>query len=374
MTVAGATVGAGSVTTAGGWASGFTGAPGGPVTLNAEGALTVGGPVTSSGSGAYQNVAPAPAGAPAGRVLLRAANGPLALGGAVRAEGGDAGPHPVDGQRGGAGGAGGPIDVVARTVRQIVAVSSAGGRGGDYGDDQGAGGAGGTIRAWTDAPIFDDQRSVAADGGDGQPAGPGGGRIQESSPTALAIAGSTLSFTGRSPDAQAYRVLRSLAGGPFTAVATRAATGSVAIAAPPCVAARYTVVAVHPPLGWTSDTPPAVDWMAQPSKRQTCAQAPRVTSSKRTIRLRVASLRRAKWTVRVRVRSSGMGGLQARLLSRRRTVTTVRTSLPRAGAATVKLTLPRIARRAGRYSLRLRATAPLGSKATTTTITLEVRR
>ncbi len=78
--------------------------------------------------------------------------------------------------------------------------------------------------------------------------------------------------------------------------------------------------------------------------------------------------------MRVKVRSTGMGALEARLLRQRRTLASVRQPLRRAGAASVRLTLPRAARRAGRYVLRLRAAAPVGKKATTTTLTLEVTR
>ena len=359
---------------AGGSAGGFSGSPGGAVSLSSEGALSVGGSVTTSGSGAYQNLNPAAGGAAAGRILLRAAGGRLVLGGAVRAEGGDGGPNSVDGQRGGPGGAGGPIDIVARTVGQVVSVSSSGGRGGDYGDDQGVGGAGGPIRGWTDAPLFDDQKLIAADGGDGQPAGPGGGRILESSPAGVAIAGTSLTFMGRSPDAQSYRVLRSLNGGPFTVVATRSAPSAVGIGSPTCVPARFTVVAAHAPVGWTSDAAPPVDWMAQPSRRQRCTDAPKVSARAKVVRLKLRRLRAAKWRVRVAVKATGVGALQAKLLRKRRTLATVRQALTRPGSATVRLTLPRAARRAGRYSLRLRAAAPMGKKATTTTITLEVTR
>lgn len=372
--VNGATVSTGSVNAAGGSASGFSGAPGGPVSLSSDGSLAVGGAVTTSGSGAYQNLSPAPLGAPAGRILLRAASGRLSLGGPVRAEGGDGGPNSVDGQRGGTAGAGGQIDIVARTVGQVVAISSAGGRGGDYGDDQGVGGAGGAIRGWTDAPLFDDQKLIAADGGDGQPAGTSGGRSAEASPADAAISGSTFTFTSRSPDAQAYRVLRSLSGGPFTPVAVRSAAGAVPISAPACVSARFTVVAVHPPVGWVSDAAAPVAWTAQPSRRQRCTDAPAVSARSRVVRRSLRALRAAKWRVRVKVRSTGMGALEARLLRQRRTLASVRQRLGRAGTASVRLTLPRAARRAGRYVLRLRAGAPVGKKATTTTLTLEVTR
>ena len=190
------------------------GADGGPVLLSAQTNLTVSDALTTSGSNANGDAAPPRSGGSAGDVLLRAATGALTLGDTVRADGGGGAAHPVAGNLGGPGGHGGRIDIVTATLGPIVSLSTHGGYGGDNGDDQGPGGNGGAVNAWTDAPLFDDQRVVDTDGGDGNPMGGAGAKTAELSPSAPAIDPATgvLSFTSRSPDAPGYRVLRSVGG------------------------------------------------------------------------------------------------------------------------------------------------------------------
>ena len=372
--VAGAAVSAGQVTTAAGTTGGASGSPGGRISLWSDGALTVSGPVDSSGSYANGAATPPRAGAPAGAIVLRAANGRLSLGGAVRADGGDGGPNALSGALGGPGGAGGAIDVVARTLGTVVSISSRGGDGGSYGDAQGSGGAGGAIRGWTDAPLFDDLKAVLSDGGSGGPVGPSGGRLAESSPAGLAIGGSQLTFTSRSPDAQGFRLVRSLAGAAPAVVAQAGGAAGFRLNAPTCVPATFTVVAFNATVGWTSDAPPPVAWVARPSKTQACADPPRLRAASTRLRLRLKALRRAKWKVGLRVRSSGIGSLQASLLGKRKALATVKRAITRPGSASVRLLLPKAVRRAGTYRVRLTSTAPDGKKKASTTITLEVRR
>ena len=159
------------------------------------------------------------------------------------------------------GGAGGRIDVVARALGSIVAISTHGGAGGDYGDDQGPGGAGGADprldrRADLRRPARRRHRRRRR-----QPArrrrAP---RRRSPRPSAPAVTRPTalLSFTSRSPDAEGYRVLRSVAGGaPDARRSTTTATSGIKRLRPACTPVTFTVVAFHTGVGWTSDAPAA---------------------------------------------------------------------------------------------------------------------
>ncbi len=383
VTSTGGSIATGRVSAQGGYPNSGPGADGGPVALSAQTDLTVSDSLNTSASSANGNANPARPGGSAGNVLLRAATGALTLGDTVRAEGGGGAPHAVDGNVGGPGGAGGRIDVVTRTLGPIVALATHGGYGGDYGDDRGPGGAGGAVTAWTDAPLFDDQKVVDTDGGDGNPVGPSGMKTAEQSPTSPAIdAGSrTLSFTSRSPDAAGYRVLRSIGGGaPETALETTASTG-LKVPAPACVPVALTVVATNPQVGWVSDPSPAVPYMRPASSTQDCDEAPGVTAAKR-LRFSRRALRRAKWRATVVLRADGIGTIKGTLsrAPRRGSKTSKRTlaklsgKIARPGTQKLRLVLPRAAQRRGIYALKLVTTAPDGKGRRTTTLKLEVRR
>ncbi len=382
VTSTGGSIATGRVSAQGGYPNSGPGADGGPVALSAQTDLTVSDSLNSSASGANGNANPARPGGSAGNVLLRAATGALTLGDTVRAEGGGGAPHTVDGSFGGPGGAGGRIDVVTRTLGPIVALSTHGGYGGDYGDDRGPGGAGGAVTAWTDAPLFDDQKVVDTDGGDGNPVGPSGMKTAEQSPTSPAIdAGSqTLSFTPRSPDAAGYRVLRSVGGGaPEAALETTASTG-LKVPAPACVPVALTVVATNPQVGWVSDASPSVPYMRPASSTQNCDQAPGVKAAKR-LRFSRRALRRAKWRATLVLRADGIGTIKGTLsrAPRRGSKTSKRTlaklsgKIARPGTQKLRLVLPRAAQRRGTYALKLVTTAPDGKGRRTTTLKLEVR-
>ncbi len=372
----------GRVSTQGGWPNGGPGANGGPIRLSAQVDLTVADALSSSGTSANGDAIPPRPGGSAGPVLLRAATGALTLGDGSRAEGGSGAPHPQDGSFGGAGGAGGRVDVVTRTLGTTVAIFTHGGSGGDWGDDQGPGGPGGAIHAWTDAPLFDDQKVVDTDGGSGTPLGASGLRIPELSPAAPVIdAAGVLGFTSRSPDAEGYRVLRSVAGGAPETVLETTQTSGLRPPAPICAPVAFTVVAKHDGVGWVSDPSPPVSWLRPPSATQGCGDPPKLTARKR-LRLRLASLRRAGWKAVVPLRSSGIGSVRAELAreprqgrkTAKRPLTTAKLALPRPGARKLALRLPRAARQAGRYRLRLVATSPDGRGRATTTLKLEVIR
>jgi hypothetical protein len=382
-TSAGGSIAVGRVSTYGGWANAGPGAPGGPVTLSAAGDLTAGDSIVTNGSSASGDGDPVRDGASAGAVLLRAASGTLSLGDAVYAEGGSGAGHPVEGNIGGRGGDGGRIDVIARAIGSIVSISTHGGTGGDWGDDRGPGGSGGPVSAWTDAPLFDDQKVVDTDGGDGNPVGASGAKATQQSPVSPAVdAGSgLLSFTPRSPGAQGYRILRSVAGGPPEVVLTTGA--SAGIKPPPgplCQAVALTVVAFNDPVGWVSPPSPAVSHTQQPSATQQCGDAPALTANRR-LRFSRRALRKHKWEAALALRSSGIGSFQGTFhkAQRRgargygRSLTKLSGKLTKAGAQRLRVRLPRAARRSGRYTLRLITTAPDGTSRRTTTLKLEVR-
>ncbi len=379
---------AGSISTGrlnshGGYPNGGPGAPGGGIALSAQNDLAVGGSLDSSGSNANGDAAPPRPGGSAGSVLLRAAGGTLSLGDNVYATGGSGAAHPTAGNPGGAGGNGGRIDVVAQKLGSIVAISTHGGSGGDYGDDQGPGGSGGAVIGWTDAPLFDDQKVVDTDGGSGHPVGPSGLKTQESSPSALAIDPVTglLSFTSRSPDAQSYRVLRSVGGAPPTVVLESGKTSGLAAPAAVCVPVTFTVVAVNNAVGWTSSAPAAIPYVKQPSATQRCADAPKLSARKK-LKFSLRKLRRSKWKLALALRSSGIGSVQASLVRqpRKGTKTSKKVlgkldaKLSRAGSQTLRLALTKAARHQGRYALRVVTIAPDGKGRAKQTLTLEVTR
>ena len=383
VTSTGGSIATGRVTTQGGYPGSGPGADGGPVALSAQTDLTVSDALTANASGANGDANPARSGGNAGNILLRAATGTLTLGDTVRAEGGNGAGHPVAGSFGGSGGQGGRIDVVTRALGPIVALSTHGGYGGDSGDDRGPGGAGGAVLAWTDAPLFDDQKVVDTDGGDGNAPGAAGAKTTELSPTAPAVdAGSgVLSFTPRSPDATGFRILRSVAAGPAEAVLDTTQSTNIRAPAPVCVTVAFTVVAVNPQVGWVSAPSAPVSWTRPPSATQQCSDAPTLKAAKR-LRFSRRALRRAKWRATVELRASGIGTVQGTLTraaqrgrkTSTKTLAKVSARITRPGTQKLSLTLPRAAQRRGRYVLKLVTTAPDGKSRRATTLKLEVRR
>jgi hypothetical protein len=380
IAVSGASIAAGQLNTTGGSTNGGPGANGGPVSLDADGSLSLGGALNTSGSSANGDASPPWGGGAAGGVLLRAAEGTLDLGAPVWATGGRGGGSSVAGDTGGAGGPGGAIDLVARTLGPVVSVVADGGDGGDggqYGDQQGPGGAGGTIHGFTDGPLLDDLKVVQADGGQGDPLGPAGLRIQEASPASLAIApDGTLSFASRSPGASRFRVLLTPKGGQARVAAETTVT-SVALAAPLCVPVEVTVVAVFDGVRFTSNAPAAVGFTRAPKGDQRCGDPPRVATAERRLQRKVRKLRRAHWRLTVPLKVTGAGRVEGTLLAgkgKKAHKVAVAAGTAKAGRLTLRFKLPRAARRPGALKLRLVAIAPDGGRRATRTLPLEVRR
>ena len=383
VTSNGGSVATGRINSHGGYPNNGPGADGGSVTLSAQTDLTAGGSIDAGASGASGDADPPRAGGNAGNVIVRAATGTLVLGDDVRAEGGSGAGHPLNGHSGGQGGRGGRVDLVARTLGSIVSISSHGGNGGDFGNDQGGGGAGGAVYAWTSGTLFDDQRVVDTDGGSGHPVGASGAKVKELMPASLAIdpASGVLSFSSASPDASAYRVLRSLAGAAPEQVLETTKTAGLALDAPICVPVTFTVVAVNAALGWVSDTPAAVSYLRPPSASQQCADPPTLEATAR-LRYSKRKLRRGKWLAKLKLRSSGIGAAQITLVGTVRKghrkpvskdLATLSVTLAKAGDQALVLQLPAAARRRGSYTLRVVTTAPDGATRATNTLKLEVR-
>ncbi len=375
VTSASGSISVADVQAQGGYTGNGPGTDGGPIKLSALGDLTVGGSLDARGSDANGNADPPLTGGNAGKVLLRAATGTLSLASDASAEGGGGSNDSVSGKLGGRGGRGGRIDVIAHAIGPVVSLSSRGGDGGDYGYDQGPGGAGGVIYAWTDAPLFDDQKVIDSDGGDGNPTGLGGHKQQDSSPTALSIQSSTglLSFTSRSPDARRYRVLRSTGGSaPQTALETTA-TSRLRLSTPLCTPVTITVVAVNPLMGWVSDPSRPLAYVRTPSTNQSCSQAPRVVVPAHETRS-LRDLRRGNWVLKVSVKTNGIGTLQATLerAGTSSVLATASAQLAKARSRILRLRTPALRR--GRYVLRIVTTSPNGRGHTTATTALEVAR
>jgi len=376
VSVSGASISVGQVSTNAANAAAAPGADGGPVALDSDGALSLGGALTTSGGAATANAAAVFPGGAGGHVLLRAGEGTLDLGGPVWSTGGRGSSSATNGVKGGAGGAGGGIDIVARSLGTVVSIVSDGGDGGDYGTDQGPGGAGGAIHGFTDGPLLDDLKVVAADGGAGNGPGPSGTRTLESSPQKLAISPTgVLSFVSRSPGAERYRVLK-LVPGAAPEVVTETTATSVPVTVPRCTPVQLTVVAVHTGVRWVSDAPAPVTYVAQPSATQTCATPAALRSSEKAVVRKLSSVRKAKWKLTLPLAAAGVGHIDATLQKGKRKIVTLGTAkadVAAPGPVKLAFTLPKGQRGAGRLTLVLVVTSPDGTKKTTTKIAVTVK-
>jgi hypothetical protein len=360
------------------------GSSGGTIRLLAGVSLTVAGAQfetwgasTSGSSASSQDSAPPRAGGNAGPIVLKAGAGTLSIGKRMDAIGGSGGPHPTDGQKGGAGGNGGQIDVIAAALGPIAAILADGGAGGDFDDDQGPGGAGGTIRHWGDGSLFDDTKVVSVLGGAGNPLGADGARVAEKPPASLAVSATgVLSFVTQSPHAQGFRILRSVAGGPLEVFAETTATAGIQAAGPPCVPLSFTVVAYHDALGWQSPGAQPVAWTAQPSATQTCGQAPGLkvkNVKKKLLRLKAKALKKKKWKAKLTISSNGIGSFDVALArkGKKKPFARITSPIPAAGPTVVTIPLPKVP--AALYALTLTSISPDGTGKATTKLTLEVK-
>jgi hypothetical protein len=371
-------ISAAQVESAGGSQGVGPGASGGPISLNAADNLSVAGGVSADGSDAGGSWISPWSGGNAGSLFLAAGTGTLSIGGNAGAQGGSGGSGAVNGQLGGSGGAGGQVTLIAHAVGLLTSLSAAGGAGGGYDTEQGPGGPGGTITAYTNAPIFNSQQLVSTDGGDGNPTGPAGNQVQNTSPTGLATtAHGVFSFTSNSPSATRYLLeLVPSTGAPKTVQET----SRVSDLRPPtalCQKVTLEVVAVNPGVAWTSDPSSPISYTRQPSKTQTCAAPPKLTLPAK-LDTTVAHAKRAHWRETVRFRAGGIGTLRARLTYRtvkpvgsRATVTTL-LAIRRRGADVLHLTLPGAVRGAGAGTVKLTEISPDGHHRAIHTLKIKV--
>jgi len=274
---------------------------------------------------------------------------------------------------------------VAHAIGSIVSIFNNGGDGGGNDTSQGPGGAGGAIFAWSDAPLFDDQKVVSTDGGDGQPSGPAGAKTAEMSPASVVIdpAAHTLSFTSRSPDAASYQVFRTLPGQPAQVVATTTQTSGIPVDAPTCVPAVFTVVAIQPGVAWTSDAAPGQGFVKPPSATQACNAPPKLKGSKSALKFSLKTLRHLHFKAVLKLSTSGVGNATATLSGKvkkgkhttlKKLLTLKPFAIAKAGSYHLGITLPVTARKPGKYTLKVVTTAPDGVTHTTTTLTLEITK
>ncbi len=364
--------------------TGRAGAKGGTIVLWANGNLSVGS-ATGNGASATANgssnaaTATLPGGA-GGRIILRAAAGTFASSGVIRANGFNGGAA-SGATRAGAGGPGGDIDIVATHIGAVGSVLAIGGNSGSgttTGPTSAGGGAGGTVRVWSDEDPGDGRTTILTTGGTGVPLGPDGARIVEMSPSGLTVdTEGSLAFTSRSPDADGYRVFRSVNGAPVEAVVDATGTSGVAPPPPPsCVPVTYTVQAFETALGWLSLPIGPVAFTKQPSATQLCTDAPKIKVGK-ALKVKLKALKKSKWKVNVTVQPQGAGTLLAKLFPKKITKKTkpfVTVTRPVLAPTKVKiaLILPKGARKAGTYTIRFETKAPVGKASRSATVKLEV--
>ena len=281
---------------------------GGPIQLKAADNLSVAGDVRTDGSSAGGSNAPPWSGGHAGSLFIAADAGTMNIGGGASAQGGTGSGNSANNQLGGVGGAGGKVTLIAHAIGVLASLSAAGGSGGGYGSYQGPGGAGGSITAYTDSEIFNSQRLVSTDGGDGNSTGAAGNHVQDSSPADLhANAKGAVGFTSHSPGATRYE-LETVGKHGVTKVVekTRRARG-LRPRTPLCKRVRLQVVAISAGVGWISDPSRPIHYIRHPSRNGTCAGVPNSTGPKKHGKKRGA--RSLRGTLPAVVRPAGHGAL-----------------------------------------------------------------
>jgi hypothetical protein len=158
-------------------------------------------------------------------------------------------------------------------------------------------------------------------------------------------------------------------------VLTAKASGVLIPKVAPCVSADYSLVAFHSGVGWQTDPVGPVGVTLPPSASQACTDAPQVTLGVQKLKQKLRSLRRRKWRVKVRFLADGMGTAHVVLSRKKKTLVSLDKPL---GAArrevAVALTIPKALRKAGRFTVTVTGSAPLGKARSKSTLTLEVKR
>jgi hypothetical protein len=303
-------------------------------------------------------------------------HGPLTLGGRLRSQGGAGGSGAAAGANGGNGGS---IELVVQSIASSTGVLSGGGTGGNSGvqnGPQGRGGDGGRVRVWAQVPSMILLQLVDSSGGQGTPNGADGPQMDEAAPTGLSITKThTLAFTANAPDAEGYRVFQSIAGAPAALILTTKASGVALPKVAPCVAVAYALAGFHTGVGWQSDPIGPVSVMEPPSDTQACTDAPQVTLGVQKLKKKLKALRKKKWHVAIHFLADGMGTVNVTLSRKGKKLVSADKPL---GAVrrnvTVTLTIPKKLRKAGKFTVTVTGTAPLGKARSKSTLTLEVTK
>ena len=350
-------------------------ASGATVAVVSQTALLLGGPIDSSGA-AGAGGDPARPGGSAGSIMLIAAHGALTLGGRLRAEGGAGG---TGGAQGASGGHGASVKLIVQSIAASTGVLSGGGNGGNPGIQnglRGAGGNGGLVQVWAQAPSLILLQLVDSTGGAGDPNGIDGPQQEESAPTGLTLSKTgLLSFTSHSPEAEGYHLYASLAGTPAKLVMSTAKSGAQVPKVAPCIKADYTLTAFNASIGWQTDPIGPVSLTRPPSAEQACTDAPQVTFLAEKIKKKIRPLSRKKWRVPVRFLADGMGSAHVVLSRKKKQLAVVDKPLAaRRKNVSVTLTIPKKLRKAGKFTVTVTGSAPLGKARSKSTLTLEVKK
>ena len=305
--------------------------------------------------------------------MLLSVHGPLTLGGRLRSEGG------AGSNGGAAGGNGGAIELVVSSIASSTGVLSGGGNGGAplaQGGPLGRGGDGGRVRVWSQLPSLILLQLVDSTGGTGAPNGTDGPQQEESAPSNLTISKTgVLAFTTHSPEAEGYRVFQTLPGAPAKLLLATKAASVTLPKIPACVASVYTLSAFQTSVGWQSDPIGPVTLLTPPSANQACTDAPQVTLGVQKLKKKIGALQRKKWRFPVRFLSDGMGLAHVVLSRKSKQLATADKPL---GATrrnvSVTLTIPKKLRKAGKFTVTVTGSAPVGKARSKSTLTLEVKK
>jgi hypothetical protein len=258
-------------------------------------------------------------------------------------------------------------------------VLTGGGDGGNptmQGGLRGPGGNGGNVRIWARLPSLNLLQLVDSTGGTGDPNGTDGPQQDESAPTDLSVSKTGgLAFTTHSPEAEGYRLFASLAGAPAKLVMTTKTTTVTPPKVPPCVKADYSVSAFHSGVGWQSDPIGPVTVMTPPSATQACTDAPQLTFGVQKLSRMLKALSAKKWRVKVKFLADGMGTAHLVLSRKSKQLVVVDKPLgPVRREMSIALTIPKKLRKAGKFTVTVTGSAPIGKARSKSTLTLEVKK
>jgi hypothetical protein len=233
------------------------------------------------------------------------------------------------------------------------------------------------ITAYTNDPLFNSQRLVSSDGGDGNPTGAAGNQVLNSTPTSLTTdAFGKVSFSSQSPDASGYLLQTVPTSGAPVTVEKTTKTTDLYPDTPLCQAVKLEVVAVSAAVGWTSDPTAPITYTHEPSKSQTCATPAKLKLPSK-LSFTLASARRSHWAKTLHFRSAGIGTVKAVLrystLTGSRASFTTKLTIKKAGAHKLRLKLPAAVRAAGSGTVKLTVISPDATHRSTHTLKFEVK-